>query len=191
MNEEQLFYFQSRGISKEDAVNMIVNGFCKEVIRELALGICCRSAEAADTKIRKFCGLISRRFNEIKMLEIKNLDASIDGKSILKGVNLTVKPAKSMPSWARTAQGSRLWPKVLAGHPAYEVTEGEMWFKGQNLLEMEPEERAHVGLFMSFQYPVEIPGVSNIQFLRTAYNAKRKAQRPSRNFAKRFRKAAG
>jgi Fe-S cluster assembly ATP-binding protein len=71
--------------------------------------------------------------------------------------------------------GKSTFAKILAGHPAYEVTGGEVWFKGQNLLELEPEERAHQGLFMSFQYPVEIPGVSNSQFLRIAVNAKRKA----------------
>ena len=71
--------------------------------------------------------------------------------------------------------GKSTLAKVLAGHPAYEVTGGEVWFKGQNLLELEPEERAHLGLFMSFQYPIEIPGVSNTQFLQIALNSKRKA----------------
>ncbi len=75
--------------------------------------------------------------------------------------------------------GKSTLAKVLAGHPAYEVTNGEIWFKGQNLIELEPEERAHLGLFMSFQYPIEIPGVSNHQFLRMAYNAKRKAHQES------------
>jgi len=110
------------------------------------------------------------------MLEIKNLSASIDGKKILKGLNLTVNPGEIHAIMGPNGAGKSTLAKVLSGHPSYEVTEGEIWFKGKNLLEMEPEERAHAGLFMSFQYPVEIPGVSNIQFLRTAYNANRKAR---------------
>src|ERR1700761_7253109 len=99
------------------------------------------------------------------MLEIKNLHASIDAISILKGVNLTVQPGEIHAIMGPNGAGKSTLAKVLAGHPSYEVTQGEVFFKGQNLLEMEPDERAHAGLFMSFQYPVEIAGVSNIQFL--------------------------
>jgi Fe-S cluster assembly ATP-binding protein len=113
---------------------------------------------------------------EEMMLEVKNLSAAIDGRKILKGVNLQVKAGEIHAIMGPNGAGKSTLAKVLAGHPAYEVTEGEIWFKGQNLLGVEPEERAHAGLFMSFQYPVEIPGVSNIQFLRTAYNANRKAR---------------
>lgn len=109
------------------------------------------------------------------MLEIKNLSATVDGNHILKGVNLHVKAGEIHAIMGPNGAGKSTLAKVLAGHPAYEVTEGEIWFKGQNLLELEPEERAHIGLFMSFQYPVEIPGVSNLQFLHMALNAKRKA----------------
>jgi Fe-S cluster assembly ATP-binding protein len=109
------------------------------------------------------------------MLEIKNLTATVDGKPILKGVDLCVKAGEIHAIMGPNGAGKSTLAKVLAGHPAYEVTSGEVWFKGQNLLELEPEERAHAGLFMSFQYPVEIPGVSNTQFLRMSYNAKRKA----------------
>jgi Fe-S cluster assembly ATP-binding protein len=109
------------------------------------------------------------------MLEIKNLHAGVEGKLLLKGLNLKVKEGEIHAIMGPNGAGKSTLAKVLAGHPAYEVVEGEIWFKGKNLLEMEPEIRAHAGLFMSFQYPVEIPGVSNIQFLFTAYNSIQKA----------------
>jgi Fe-S cluster assembly ATP-binding protein len=109
------------------------------------------------------------------MIVIKNLHVSINGKAILKGFNLQVQPGEIHAIMGPNGAGKSTLAKVLAGHPAYEITEGEVWFDGKNLLEMEPEERAHAGLFMSFQYPVEIAGVSNEQFLRVAYNSKRKA----------------
>jgi Fe-S cluster assembly ATP-binding protein len=110
------------------------------------------------------------------MIDIRHLCASTDGKPILKGVTLLIKPGEIHAIMGPNGAGKSTLAKVLAGHPAYEVTGGEVWFKGQNLLEMEPDERAHAGLFMSFQYPVEIAGVSNIQFLFAAYNFKRKAR---------------
>jgi Fe-S cluster assembly ATP-binding protein len=110
------------------------------------------------------------------MLKIINLTVAIDGKEIIKGFNLEVKPGEIHAIMGPNGAGKSTLAKVLSGHPAYEVTEGEIWFKGQDLLEMEPEERAHAGLFMSFQYPIEIPGVSNVDFLRTAYNFKLKAE---------------
>jgi Fe-S cluster assembly ATP-binding protein len=109
------------------------------------------------------------------MLKIKDLSATVDATPILKGVDLEVKAGDIHAIMGPNGAGKSTLAKVLAGHPAYEVTRGEVWFKGQNLLGLEPEERAHLGLFMSFQYPVEIPGVSNTQFLQTALNTKRKA----------------
>lgn len=109
------------------------------------------------------------------MLEIKNLTATVDGNPILNGVNLHVKAGEIHAIMGPNGAGKSTLAKVLAGDPTYEVTGGEVWFKGQNLLDLEIEERAHLGLFMSFQYPVEIPGVSNQQFLQIALNAKRKA----------------
>jgi Fe-S cluster assembly ATP-binding protein len=111
------------------------------------------------------------------MIDIIQLSACTDGKEILKGVNLHVKPGEIHAIMGPNGAGKSTLAKVLAGHPSYEVTEGEVRFKGQNLLELDPDERAHAGLFMSFQYPVEIPGVSNSQFLRAALNAKRKSKR--------------
>ncbi len=109
------------------------------------------------------------------LIEIKNLHAQTAGKEILKGVNLVIEKGTVHAVMGPNGSGKSTLSSVLAGHPAYEVTQGEIWFKGQNLLEMEPEERAANGLFLSFQYPVEIPGVSNRQFLQTALNAQRKA----------------
>ncbi|MFI0435917.1 MAG: Fe-S cluster assembly ATPase SufC [Parachlamydiaceae bacterium] len=109
------------------------------------------------------------------MLKIKDLTASVSGSPILKRFNLDIKAGEIHAIMGPNGAGKSTLAKVLAGHPSYEVNEGEIWFKGQNLLELEPEARAHLGLFMSFQYPVEIPGVSNAQFLHIAYNAKRKA----------------
>ena len=108
------------------------------------------------------------------MLEIRNLHASVDGKEILKGINLTVNKGEVHAIMGPNGSGKSTLAKVLAGHPSYEVTGGEVIYDGKNLLEMSPDERARAGVFMAFQYPVEIPGVSNAQFLRLAYNEKQK-----------------
>jgi len=110
------------------------------------------------------------------MIEIKNLCATIDGKPILNGVNLTVKAGEIHAVMGPNGAGKSTLARVLAGDPSYEIEEGSVLFHGEELLELEPEARAHMGLFMSFQYPVEIAGVSNCDFLRTALNAKRKAK---------------
>lgn len=108
------------------------------------------------------------------MLEIKNLHASINGKEILKGINLTVNDGEVHALMGQNGAGKSTLSNIIVGHPAYEVTEGEILFNGKDLLSLSPEERAHEGIFLSFQQPVEIPGVSMVNFMRAAVNAKRK-----------------
>lgn len=110
------------------------------------------------------------------LIEIKNLHASIDDKPILKGLNLIVEKGEVHAIMGPNGAGKSTLAKILAGDPAYTVTEGEIWFKGQDLLSLEPEERARLGLFMSFQYPLEIAGVTNRHFLKTALSSLRKTK---------------
>ena len=110
------------------------------------------------------------------MLEVKNLHASIAGKEILKGIDLTVKDGEIHAIMGPNGSGKSTLSAVLTGNPLYTVTEGEAIFNGKDLLDMKPEDRAHEGLFLSFQYPVEIPGVSMTNFMRAAVNARREAQ---------------
>ena len=100
------------------------------------------------------------------MISIKNLHASVNGKKILNGINLEIKAGEIHAIMGPNGSGKSTLSCVLAGHPDYEVTEGEIIFNGKNLLELEAENRAREGLFLAFQYPVEIPGVSNINFLK-------------------------
>ncbi|HEY0931884.1 MAG TPA: Fe-S cluster assembly ATPase SufC [Gemmatimonas sp.] len=109
------------------------------------------------------------------MLQITDLHAAIDGKPILKGITLTVNAGEVHAVMGPNGSGKSTLAQVLAGHPAYEITGGEVLYKGENLLEMDPEIRAQNGVFLAFQYPVEIPGVTNAYFLRAAYNEVRKA----------------
>lgn len=111
-------------------------------------------------------------------LEIRNLHVSIDGKAILKGVDLLVKQGEVHALMGPNGTGKSTLAYSLMGHPAYETSEGEVLFKGTNILELEPDERAHLGMFLAFQYPVAIPGVTVANFLRTALNAKRRASNP-------------
>jgi len=110
------------------------------------------------------------------MLEISNLTATVGDKEILKGINLTVNAGEVHAIMGPNGSGKSTLAQVLAGHPSYEVTGGSVLFEGEDLLELEPEQRAHKGVFLAFQYPIEIPGVSNAYFLRSAYNAMRVAR---------------
>ena len=114
----------------------------------------------------------------MSQLEIKNLHVSIDGKEILKGVTLTVGQGEIHAIMGPNGTGKSTLAYTLMGHPNYTVTEGEVLFKGQNILELEPDERSRLGLFLAFQYPVAIPGVTVANFLRTAINSRRRAMNP-------------
>ncbi len=108
------------------------------------------------------------------LLEIKNLQVSINENQVLNNLNLTVNKGEIHAIMGPNGSGKSTFSKVLAGHPTYSVLNGDILFKGSSILDLEPEERSHLGIFLAFQYPIEIPGVSNEDFLRIAYNAKQK-----------------
>jgi Fe-S cluster assembly ATP-binding protein len=130
----------------------------------------------------------------MSLLEIKNLHVEIDGKKILNGLDLTVEKGKVHAIMGPNGSGKSTLAYVLAGKADYEVTEGKILFDGENVLEMEPDERAAKGLFLAFQYPIEIPGVTTMTFLRTAVNAQRKKRGEAEylvpEFLKKVREAA-
>ena len=108
------------------------------------------------------------------ILEIKNLKACINNSEILKNLNLTINHGEIHAIMGPNGSGKSTFSKIIAGHPAYQVTSGEILFKGESILGLDPETRSHLGIFLAFQYPIEIPGVSNEDFLRLAYNSKQK-----------------
>lgn len=110
------------------------------------------------------------------ILSVQNLTANVEGKPILKGVNLEIKAGEIHAIMGRNGSGKSTLSKVLAGHPDYEITGGKIVYKGKEILDKAPDERANLGIFLAFQYPLEIPGVSNLDFLRVAYNTHRKYQ---------------
>ena len=108
------------------------------------------------------------------ILEIKNLRACIDNNEILKNLNLTINRGEIHAIMGPNGSGKSTFSKIIAGHPAYQVLDGDILFKGSSILDLDPEKRSHLGIFLAFQYPIEIPGVSNEDFLRLAYNSKQK-----------------
>ena len=114
----------------------------------------------------------------MSQLEVKDLHVSIEGKEILKGLDLTVEQGKIHAIMGPNGTGKSTLAYTLMGHPSYTVTQGEVFFKGQNVLELKPDERSRLGIFLAFQYPVAIPGVTVANFLRTAINAHRRASNP-------------
>jgi Fe-S cluster assembly ATP-binding protein len=108
------------------------------------------------------------------ILEVKDLRVLINDNEILKNLNLTINKGEIHAIMGPNGSGKSTFSKVLAGHPAYSVSNGDIFFKGSSILDLEPEQRSHLGIFLAFQYPIEIPGVSNEDFLRLAYNSKQK-----------------
>ena len=137
----------------------------------------------------------TERKNEVPMLEVKNLHVSVDGKEILKGVDLVVNKGEVHAIMGPNGSGKSTLSYVMAGKPGYEATEGQVLLDGEDILAMPPDERAAKGLFLAFQYPLEIPGVATMTFLRTALNAQRKkrgeAELSTPEFLKLVREAAG
>jgi len=137
---------------------------------------------------------LMKRDNTMSLLEIKNLHAEVDGKPILNGLNLTVEKGQVAAIMGPNGSGKSTLAYVLAGRPEYEVTAGDILLDGESLLELEPDARAAKGVFLAFQYPMEIPGVATMTFLRTALNAQRKARGETDlstpEFLKRVREAA-
>lgn len=118
------------------------------------------------------------------LIEIKDLHANVEGKPILKGLNLSIRPGEVHAIMGPNGSGKSTLAKVLAGHPGYEVTSGQVLFKGRDMLSLEPDERARSGVFLAFQYPHEIPGVSILNFLRTALNTRLEKEMPVLEFRK-------
>ena len=114
--------------------------------------------------------------NETPILEIKNIDASINDVKILNNLNLKINKGEIHAIMGRNGSGKSTFSKIVAGHPSYEILNGDILFNGESILSLEPDERSHMGIFLAFQYPIEIPGVSNEDFLRLAYNSKMKSQ---------------
>jgi Fe-S cluster assembly ATP-binding protein len=112
--------------------------------------------------------------SNVTLLEIKDLQVSINDNKILKNLNLQIKKGEIHAIMGPNGSGKSTFSKVLAGHPAYTILDGDIFFKGSSILDLDPEERSHLGIFLAFQYPIEIPGVSNEDFLRLAYNSKQK-----------------
>jgi Fe-S cluster assembly ATP-binding protein len=131
----------------------------------------------------------------VPLLEVKNLHVTVDGKQILKGLDLAVNKGEVHAIMGPNGSGKSTLAYVMAGRPGYEATEGEILLDGENVLEMQPDERAAKGIFLAFQYPMEIPGVATMTFLRTALNAQRKARGQAEystpEFLKLVRDAAG
>src|SRR5689334_19556773 len=147
-----------------------------------------------ETRLRRSSGRGKQRKNEMSLLEVKDLKVRVEDREILHGLSLTVNPGEVHAIMGPNGSGKSTLSHVIAGKPGYEVTGGEILFNGEDLLEMAPNERAAKGVFLAFQYPVEIPGVATMNFLRTALNAQRKARGESEfstpDFLKKVREVA-
>src|SRR5437868_1348398 len=152
------------------------------------------SATSYETRLRRSSGRGKQRKKMMSLLEVKNLQVRVEDREILHGLSLTVNPGEVHAIMGPNGSGKSTLSHVIAGKPGYQVTGGEVLFKGEDLLAMAPDERAAKGVFLAFQYPVEIPGVATMNFLRTALNAQRKARGESEfstpDFLKKVREVA-
>src|SRR3954464_11204855 len=152
------------------------------------------SATSYETRLRRSSGRGKQRKKMMSLLEVKNLQVRVEDREILHGLSLTVNPGEVHAIRGPNGSGKSTLSHVIAGKPGYQVTGGEVLFKGKDLLAMAPDERAAKGVFLAFQYPVEIPGVATMNFLRTALNAQRKARGESEfstpDFLKKVREVA-
>ena len=200
VSDEQIFYLQQRGISEEDAVNLIVNGFCKDVFQQAPDGVRRRGPEAPGRQPRRARSAEPRphslplplfSFFEVHvMLEIREPPRHRPGHPGPQGHQRCPSPKGEVHAiMGPNGSGKSTLSKVLAGDDSYEVTQGTISWDGEDLLELDPHERAAAGVFLGFQYPVEVPGVSNAYFLRTALNAQRKQRGEDEISAPKFLKA--
>ena len=152
------------------------------------------SATSFETRLRRSSGRGTKWKKMMSLLEVKNLQVRVEEREILHGLSLTVNPGEVHAIMGPNGSGKSTLSHVIAGKPGYEVTGGEILFRGEDLLAMAPDERAAKGVFLAFQYPVEIPGVATMNFLRTALNAQRKARGESEfstpDFLKKVREVA-
>ena len=167
IGDDQMFYCRQRGLDPEEAVALIVNGFCRDVLQNLPMEF---AVEA-----QKLVG-ISLEVLGNGLVEIENLHAGVDEKTILNGFDLTIEAGEVHAIMGPNGSGKSTLSYVLAGRDGYEAQNGAVRFDGADLLDMEPEARAIAGMFLAFQYPLEIPGVTNMTFLRTALNAVRRGR---------------
>ena len=168
IGEDQLFYCNQRGIGTEEAIALIVNGYCKDVLNQLPMEFAVEAQKLLEISLE---GSVDKN---IIMLKIKNLNAGIEETKILKGINLEINAGEIHAIMGPNGSGKSTLSSVIAGDENYEVESGSIMLNGEDLLEMDPDERAHKGVFLSFQYPVEIPGISVSNFMKAAINEKRK-----------------
>ncbi|MGY4375798.1 FeS assembly protein SufB/FeS assembly ATPase SufC [Bradyrhizobium sp. i1.3.6] len=190
ISEDVLFYCIQRGLSQEEAVGLVVNGFVKDVLQQLPMEFAVEAQKLISISLEGSVGLIAdprgalrrsmhhlnRLDTKMALLEVKDLKVRVEEREILHGLTLTVNEGEVHAIMGPNGSGKSTLSHVIAGKPGYEVTDGQILFKGEDLLEMDPNERAAKGVFLAFQYPVEIPGVATMTFLRTALNAQRKAR---------------